>query len=274
MLNPTVSVLLPVGREDRYLELALSCLSRQTFKEFDIHILVSPGLEKYVESQIRAVGAQFIYYIHSVRLANLAFALNVGVELSKGEFIARMDSDDMCADSRFEAQVHFLKKHSNCCVVGLRTELINENGEQLRGQRFPFYGADKEIRAVLRRKNPICHPSVMIRRESLEAVGGYRYGNSAEDHELYLRLARNGSVTFANLSSPLFYYRRHGGQLTDRRRAYQAFSDIAGFMLTELIRTKDGRLIVGMFRYHPSVRWGGALFNRVRAWASRFNARR
>jgi len=270
MVPPSVSVLLPVGRKDKYLQQALESISQQSFKRFDVHLLVSPGLEEYVTAQIGAVALKAPYCIHSIRLANLAFALNIGVERSDGEFIARMDSDDACEKGRFDAQVAFLNEHPDCCVVGLRTVLIDENGESLRGQRFPFYGSNEEIRAVLKRKNPICHPSVMIRRKFLEGVGGYRYGNSAEDHELYLRLAREEFYTFANLKDPVFYYRRHGGQLTDRRRAYQAFCDIAGFMLTELFRTKDLRFLVGMFRYHPLVRRAGACFNRARAWIACF----
>ena len=161
-------------------------------------------LEGCMKKEVHAAGLKCPCYIHRVPLANLAFALNLGVERSEGEFIARMDSDDRCGDERFEAQVCFLQSHLRCCVVGLKTVLIDEKSEVIRGHRFPFFASDREIRAALRRKNPMCHPGVMFRRGPLEAVGGYGSGNSAEDHELYLRLARDRNNLFANLREPLF----------------------------------------------------------------------
>ena len=265
MPAPIISVLLPVGRQDRFFADALSSLQAQTFREFEVLFLSSPGLEEYLHKQMKATGCTFPFQICIVRLANLAFALNVGLERGASKYVARMDSDDVCSPGRFAAQIKHLEENPDCAVVGLRTVLINETGEPLKGQHFPFHGSDAEIRAILRRKNPLCHPAVMFRRSTLECVGGYRYGNAAEDHELYLRLARNKQSKFVNLPEPPFFYRRYPGQLTDPRRAYDAFSEIAGFMCSELIRTKNPVYFAGMFRYHPIIRHLGAKINRLRA---------
>lgn len=274
MPNPTVSVLLPVGREDPFLPDALACLARQTFTDFHLHLLVSPGLERYVADQVAAVGGQFHYEVHTVRLRNFVFALNLGVELSCGELIARMDSDDYSTDNRLAVQVAHLQKNPRTCVVGLRTDRVDEKGRVLQGARFPYFETDREIRSALRIRNPICHSSIMIRRSHLEAVGGYRNGNSAEDHELYLRLARDPAVEFANLGEAVCYYRLHEGQGTRRYAFYPAFTDIAGFMYTELLRTKDPRYMLGMFRYHPVFRRAGAYINRARQWLARDSGKR
>lgn len=266
MPNPVVSVLLPVGRPDRFLAEALASLQAQTVREFEVLFLASPGLDDYLQSQMHATACTFPFQICTVRLANLAFALNVGLERSASRYVARMDSDDVCSPTRFAAQIKHLDENPDCGVVGLRTVLIDDTGQPLRGQRFPYHGSDAEIRRILRRKNPLCHPAVMFRRTALERVGGYRYGNAAEDHELYLRLARDRAFRFINLAEPPFYYRRHPGQLTDPKRAYEAFSEIAGFMFTELLRSLNPAYVAGIIRYHPFIRYIGAKINRVRAF--------
>lgn len=273
MSTPRLSVLLPIGRKDRFLREALSCLAAQTCRDFDVHIIGPPELQNYVAEEMRIANITVVWKYHCARLPNLAFALNLGFERSSGEFVARMDSDDLFTEARFEAQIGYLLRNSRCVVVGLKTVLIDENGVKISGHRFPFLPQDKQIRRALRIRNPICHPSVMFRRTALEKVGGYRYGNTAEDHELFLRLARDPNIEFANLAEPEFAYRRYSGQLTDKNRAHQAFCDIAGFMLTEFLRSKHPSLLLGMYRYHPWVRSLGARINsRRRAQAARSGA--
>jgi O86/O127-antigen biosynthesis beta-1,3-galactosyltransferase len=257
MSTPVLSVLLPIGREDRFLEASLRSLAEQTYRGFDVHVLAPPELANYLKTQLSRTKLEEFTIVHSIRMANLAFALNYGIEKTTAPYIARMDGDDRCSAQRFEAQVRYLEANPSCCAVGLRTILIDENDNTSTQQRFPFYGTDAEIRSALRRRNAFCHPSVTFRRTALEAVGGYRYGNTAEDHELFFRLARRKEWTFANLSTPAFFYRRHNAQLTDWSRARAAFTDIAGFMTTELLRTHDIRYLAGILRHHPLVRkWG------------------
>lgn len=180
--------------------------------------------------------------------ARLGSQLGAGGAYTK--YVALMDGDDISSPDRFERQLDFLEKNPEYIAVGCRVTLINEYGSEL-AQKFKFYEHNATIRKALKYRMPLCHPALMFRTDSLFSVNGYMYGNTAEDHELFLRLARNNGYLFKNLPEKLFLYRRYNNQLTDLRHARNAYCNIAGFMLTEFLRTYNPLYLVGIFAYHP-----------------------
>lgn len=138
--------------------------------------------------------------------ASIPKASNIALSRCKGEFIARLDSDDICFPNRFAEQISFLKKNPNIGVVGSFCIAINENGTPLYEMRLPT--KNKELKKFLYYKCPFYHPSVMMRKSLLEKNGGYNENfGVAEDYELWARIAPQAQ--FANISEPLIYYRKH-----------------------------------------------------------------
>lgn len=258
-----LSVLMPVGRIDKYLSVSINSLREQTYKEFYCYILTPKLSKEDLITLTEFIGGDSRFKIQELSLGGISFALNFGINLCNTKYVARMDGDDICHPMRFERQVEFLENNADYGVVGCKVLLIGENGEVL-PQRFKFYEADEEIRRALKFRMPMCHPCLTFRRSVLLENKGYLYGNTAEDHELFLRIARDASIRFKNIDETLFYYRRHHNQLTDIRFAKKAYCDIAGFMFTEFLRSKKFVYLFGAAVNHPSLRKLRALIREIR----------
>ena len=134
---------------------------------------------------------------------NLPYALNQGLYVAAGRFVARMDADDICLPSRLQVQLNFLKINTNISLVGSNVVLFNELQE---GPIRVFPEHYHQIKKTLRYKNPLCHPAIMVRKADLEAVGLYDESfDAAEDYELWSRFVEKG-YKIANIQEPLLKY--------------------------------------------------------------------
>jgi len=183
-------------------------------------------------------------------LGGLANALNFGICQVRGKYIARMDADDISLPSRLKTQYDFLENHPNIVLVGCDSKLIDASGNVLK-QKFKFYQDNYSIRRMLPIRNTILHPAIMVRTELMLAMGGYKYGNMSEDHELFIRISRSNSNEFHNINKILFCYRRHPNQITDISRARKNFCEISGFLFTEFLLTLNFKYILGMCVVSP-----------------------
>lgn len=252
----SLSVIFPIYRVDNFLGEAILSLINQSFKDFEIIFVVDHGAEK--DFQLFISNNEYINQLHYkcifLTLKGLSYALNRGIEESRGLFIARMDSDDISHSSRFKKQINHMLANEKIGVLGCRVEIINEVGHTLSNANIKFYKSNKKILSVLRYRNPMCHPALMFRRDALLDIGGYMFGGYAEDYELLLRLARRGKYDFENLDERLFYYRKHHNQSTNISNAYRAFSDVSGFLFSEFIRTRDFHYLFGILVLWPPLR--------------------
>jgi O86/O127-antigen biosynthesis beta-1,3-galactosyltransferase len=130
-------------------------------------------------------------------------------------------------------------------MIGSSSEMLN--------REYPYYQTDKEIRRIIPFRNPMVHPALMLRKSAIYSVRGYKYGNSAEDYEMFIRMARNRDLKFHNLNMSLFDYRRHNKQGTGRDRVKINYWDKSGFLFTEFLRTRSLKYIGGMLTMHPFV---------------------
>ena len=106
----------------------------------------------------------------------------MGIGESYGEYIARMDSDDISLPERFEEQVRYLDENKDVDVLGCRVRLIDSVSESLE-RSYPYFQSNRDIRRVLPFRNPLMHPALMFRKSVLLSVQGYKYGHTSEDHE-------------------------------------------------------------------------------------------
>lgn len=205
MSHPKVSVLLPVYNAERFLALSIESILSQTFRDFELIVIddcSSDGSWEIIKEYAGQEG-RIIAVKNDVNL-NLTATLNNGIAMAKGEYIARMDHDDISFPDRLEKQVNFLDEHRDVGIVGGDIEIIDEDGNVF-GRR-QYNHADQAIREKIFWYSPFCHPAVMIRRKTLDEAGYYdhRYA-PADDYELYFRLGMKSR--FANLGSSVLRYR-------------------------------------------------------------------
>ena len=206
MLNKkTISVVLPVLNTD--VDTASRCIDsliRQTFTDIEI-IIVNESKNTEVNKKLREYSEadQRIRILLLENGKNLAYAINSGILLSSGEFIARMDIDDECLPDRFEKQLRFLFDYPEVAVVGSHT-YIRQGSEDHNIRKFPL--DHSSIKRALQFFNPICHPSVLMRKQVVSSVGLYdEKFFHAEDYELWCRLVSRG-YRLANIDEPLLHY--------------------------------------------------------------------
>lgn len=223
---PVVSVLMPVYNAERYVGEAVRSILEQTFSDFEF-IVIDDGSTDRSGEQLAELAAGDSR-MRLVRRPNTGYlrALNEGLAYCSGEFVARMDADDVSLPERFERQIDYLRAHPDCLAVGCGMLRIDADGDPICAEPMPT--AHEEIVArLLKGLGALPHPGAMIRREAIVAAGGYReayYG--AEDHDLWLRLADRGQL--ANLPEPLVKCRIHPENFTfvneDRTRQVLAAS--------------------------------------------------
>jgi glycosyltransferase involved in cell wall biosynthesis len=156
-------------------------------------------------------------------VSNLTFSLNLGLHEARGHLVARMDADDLSESDRLERQVRFLEENPDVVVLGSSYSVINNEGVEIRKIVLPVN--DESIRRALIYKNPLCHPSIMYRRDVILKAGGYMGGIHAEDYDLWLRLSSDSNIKFHNLKEILLKYREDSaGPARKSRQSYAASS--------------------------------------------------
>ena len=205
--SPLISIVMPVYNEDNgYLSDALESIFSQSFANFELIIVDDSASLINQKNIITNFGhdERLRYYRNDSRIG-LVKSLNLGLAYSSGDYICRMDSDDIAAVHRLERQLQFLDENKSVDVVGSNINLIDQNGVCIGFRQFPEknYGFQKLLHFIC----PISHPSVMFRRSVYLCYGGYRNKlDQAEDLDLWLRWSNRG-VEFANIQEPLLFYR-------------------------------------------------------------------
>ena len=208
-MNPQVAitVVFPVYNAARYVEEALSSILSQTCKDFEIILINDGSTDDSLRIMQKAAQNDPRCRIINRENRGIVFSCNEGLQLARGEYIFRMDSDDIARPTRFERQLSYLKAHPDCVAVGSKAMMIDPDGFPLMEQIIAFEHeeivADYMIGGL-----PIVHPTVAMPRQALMRIGGYRQEFEwAEDVDLFLRLAEIGRL--ANLPEVLLDYRQH-----------------------------------------------------------------
>ncbi len=206
--TPAVSVVIPCYNAARYLESALASVQAQTFTDFEI-IVVNDGSTDHSLALLEKIAAREPRLrILSRPNTGIVGALNDGLAAARGEFIARMDADDLCLPERFAKQVAYLRAHPDCVCVGSYFNYIDDRSARVKWN--PRETDHEKIVANLLAGDggSLIHPAIMMRRDAVARAGGYRVeAQWVEDLDLYLRLAQIGRLT--NLPEFLLDYRYH-----------------------------------------------------------------
>jgi glycosyltransferase involved in cell wall biosynthesis len=255
----TVSITMPVGRVDEFFPITIQSVLNQTYTDYELVIVCGDSIYAEVLEMVEMLGGENTCQVIPTRLAGVAFAANLCLAHARGELVARWDADDLCDPSRLTRQVEEFKKDPALAVLGTRVVIVDENAKPNPFQTFKFYGDNASIRRALKYRQPLLHSALMFRTRILLDAKGYLYGHTSEDHELFIRIARNSTAVFKNLSDVITYYRRHSKQLSDVSHLNNHFVEISGFMWTEFLRTWNPIYMLGAAVNIP-------FFRRLRHW--------
>lgn len=203
--DPTlISVVLPVYNGASYLEDAVKSVLDQTDVNFELIILNDGSrdcsaeiLDQYSDSRIKV--------IHQSNMG-LAATLNKGINLARGNFIARQDQDDLMLPGRLARQLSFLEKYPEVAMVGTWAQI--RVGDMPDGRMHAHPSSAEVLRTRLLFDNPFVHSSMMIRTDIAQELGGYsedKLRQPPEDYEFWSRIARLHKVS--NLPEVLTIYR-------------------------------------------------------------------
>jgi glycosyltransferase involved in cell wall biosynthesis len=241
---PAVSWLLCSNVANEQLRLAIQSCLDQTFQSFELLVIANGDSAHVVASEVkRWFGNDPRIRILVTQVRQLPFSLSLGLHHARGALIARMDGDDLSHPSRLQQQVDFMRSHPDVGVLGTAYEIIDSAANILGQVHMPFDNVN--IRRCMHLRNPICHPSVMYRRDIILKAGGYIGGLHAEDFDLWVRLSADERLQFANLSNVCLSYRSIGvGQARGARGAY---ASVAGTQLRAFLAGQGSRWLVGVF---------------------------
>ena len=215
------SVLLPVYNAGETLREAIESILSQEEPDFELLIIddCSTDGSAGVVRSFAGKDARIRPIFHE-RNAGLAATLNEGLREARSEFVARMDQDDVALPNRLSTQVRLLSTHLQVAVAGSFVYHMGRTAELDRLVRLPV--EHEEISDILPQRNCLYHPSVMLRRDAILALGGYRpeFHNS-EDYDLWLRASR--AYHLANIPVPLLRYRFSCTGMTLAKKWQQAF---------------------------------------------------
>lgn len=204
--KPLVSVIMPAFNEPPLIiSESIGSILHQTYPNIEIHIF-DDSTNEGTRTSIDSFASYPNVFIHrSEQKTGFVKSLNIGLEISKGQYIARMDGDDIAFPDRIQKQVSFLESNPKIDILGGALKLINQKGKETSFRRYPAKGFSLLVYFTFR--SPLAHPTVMMRRRIVEE--GFRYDESlskAEDLDLWLRLFLSGH-RIANMQDFLLKYR-------------------------------------------------------------------
>lgn len=218
-LAPSISVVLSVYNGQQHIGAAVSSILDQTLTDFEVIIIDDGSTDE--TPRVLADVQRADPRVRVVRQENrgLTASLNTGLGLARGRFIARQDADDTSLPGRFARQLAFLEGHPSVAAVGSSADVLSGSGATV-GALAAVVGP-AAVRHGLRtlRTTPV-HGSIMMRREAVQAVGGYREAfRVGQDYDLWLRLSSRFDMD--NLPEVLYQWRLDRGSVYTTRRALQ-----------------------------------------------------
>ena len=207
-MNIKISVVMSVyNEEEKWLKSSIESILTQTYKNFEFIIIVdNPNREDLIEiiNHYKEVDDRIILSINEKNMG-LVYSLNKGLRMSTGQYIARMDADDICIEDRFEKQLDYFNKNDVDLLV-TRAHFINEEDQKI-GQSIIFKNSNQLMKS-LKYKNRLIHPTWMIKRDVIfnEKINLYKDIPYAEDYDIAYRLVLNG-FKIHQLNEYCLYYR-------------------------------------------------------------------
>lgn len=231
-----VSVIMSVYNGADHVSNALSGMLRQTYADFEF-LIFDDGSEDSTSEILASVRDSRIRLFRHDRVG-LTRSLMRGMGLAGGEYIARLDADDVPREDRLEKQVAFLDSHPEVALVGSGVTLVDEDGRVIRDWIYP-QAHDPLVAELKRLTNPLPHSTVMFRKKEVELCGGYRETFAkAQDYDLLLRVIEHHRI--ASIQEPLCSLRYLLNSFTFSDGKGQQFRFAVLAFVVSIIRVRTG----------------------------------
>jgi len=240
-----VSVVFPIGPGVPRARCALDDLLAQRWERLEI-VAVLNGCLPGVRAEFLSCRDERLRVIDLGEEPHLMTALEVAVDESRGEWLARMDSDDRCAPSRIGEQVRLLMS-GGCEVASCGISLEGALGEGMRRYVDWVNGLDSPERVSQERfiESPVVQPTVIMSKKLFLESGGYLRNGFAEDYDLWLRLLEHGA-RFGKVPGKLYQWRDRAGRLTrsDPRFGQKKMLELKADALSRLDRVRENGVAI------------------------------
>ncbi|MGI1988470.1 glycosyltransferase family 2 protein [Shewanella glacialipiscicola] len=209
-MKDLISVVLPVFNGSKYIGDAINSIVNQSYDNLEIIIVNDGSTDNSIEI-IRSFNDDRIIIIDKEVNEGLVCALNDGILLSKGDFIARMDSDDVMLKDRIEYQLNHIKMQKADVVFSNAISLGNRIKRRISSKLL-----DIEIPFLLLVENPLIHPTMFCKGDLLRSNLYTKRYEYSEDYYLWTQLIiRDCKISYSDYST--IFYRLHGQQITKRK---------------------------------------------------------
>ena len=243
--SPKLSVLMTVYNGMPYLPEAVESILSQDFADFEC-IIVDDGSTDETSRYLKQLQDPRVLIL-SQENGGTAAASNFGLAHCRGEYLARMDADDITLPTRFGKQVRFLDKNPEIGLLGTQLACM---GECRIGKNLNLPCSNQAIRqSLLKGKHALCHPTLMMRTQLLREIGGYWKIRLIDDWDMMLRMTE---VTQAyNLDEVLHHYRVHRGSLNGSRMKEMRFA--YDYSIDAAIRRQESRAPISADEFRQSL---------------------
>ncbi len=213
---PKVSIQMCTYNRARFIKDAIDSVMLQTYGDWELLILDDASTDDTEKIVLPYLSDPRIRYVKNESNMGIAKHRNKGLSLSRGEYIAVLDSDDYWIDrEKLEKQVAILDKKPECSLVGTHMHIVDEEGTLLK--KITYQIADKDIRSHLLLKNQFCHSSVLYRKSAALHCHGYDEALFIwEDYDLWLKIGTEYQFENADIFGTA--YRKHAGQSDSKKR--------------------------------------------------------
>ncbi|PML53297.1 hypothetical protein BCT74_12340 [Vibrio lentus] len=218
------SVILCVNEDNPFLDKAIRSILVQEYNDFEF-IIVANNCNDALYEKLESYTEDKRIKLFRTIIGQLSFNLNFAINLSKGDYIIRMDSDDISLPNRL-SKCNDLVIHEYD-IIGFSVDLINEQDEIIGEQCL----SDNKLANIIY-KNPFVHPATMIKRSFLISCKGYLGGFQSEDYDLWIRAYRKGGVRTFFTKEKVLNYRIRNGQ---SRGNLLPYCEVASYFYRELL---------------------------------------
>lgn len=244
-MTPKVSVIMPVYNSEKYLFQSIDSILAQTLSDFEF-IIIDDGSTDNSLNIINSYNDSRIKVISHKNNLGISKALNMGLQISSGNYIARMDSDDISSNNRLEQQLYFMECNKDISISGCNMLIINSN------KAINYCLNDSEIKAeMFFGKTPFAHPTIMIRNSFIKE-NDIKYNVKAlyaEDLDLYCNCCN--IAKYANLDECLHFYRIHDNSVSNKHKIHQRKT--ARSIIRNFLKNEGLRLTTREFNTHCSL---------------------
>ncbi len=243
MSDAKVTVLMLAYNAEKYIPEAIESILNQTFRDFELLIILDNKTSDSSEDIIETYIDQRIRLVDNKKSMNLSELRNEGLRLAKGEYVAIMDADDISYPNRLEVQCRYMERNPDVGIVASWNDVINDVGNLI--ESWNADRSSEDIYYILNFKNCLAHCSTLFRKDLVMNNGGYNETmNLSEDYELYNRISKIARIY--QIQQPLVKWRRHKNSIGFKKRneLIERANSVAAHNLEHLIGEKiDDRIL-------------------------------